>query len=59
LASRTWLEEHHDREHIHRLRDARLEAREASGKSWQMWFVCGGTVEGIVTQIIIAYPQKG
>lgn len=41
-------------EHIDRLRKAKLEAREAIAKSWQMWLVFGGTMLSILTQIIIA-----
>ena len=46
-------------EHIDRLRKARLEAREATAKSWQMWLMFGGTVAGILTQIVIALIKKG
>ena len=46
-------------EHIDRLRKARLEAREATAKSWQMWLIFAGTVAGILTQIVIALVKKG
>jgi hypothetical protein len=41
-------------EHIDRLRKAKLEAHEATAKSWQMWLIFGGTILSIVTQVIIA-----
>jgi hypothetical protein len=41
-------------EHIDRMRKAKLEARETTAKSWQMWLVFGAAVLSIATQILIA-----
>lgn len=42
-------------EHLDRLRKAKLEEREATAKSWQMWLVFGVSLLGIVVSVILKF----
>jgi hypothetical protein len=42
-------------EHIDRLRKSRIDARDASAKSWQMWLVFGASIANIFATIAVGY----
>ncbi len=44
-------------EHLDRLRKAKVEARDASAKRWQMWLVFWVSVAGVVSQFGIAFAK--
>ena len=44
-------------EHLDRLRKAKVDARDASAKKWQMWLVFWVSVVGVVSQFAIALAK--